>query len=205
MACRGCKGIGRAHVLVLCVALALVGCATPQPRFDYSKEPDPRQAEYVVGPSDVLRINVWKTPDLSVEATVRPDGTITLPLVGDVIAAGRTPSLLRAEIKRRLTAFLRDDNQAIEVIVETVNSYHFSVAGNVEHSGLFSTRHYVTVSEAIALAGGANRYADLERVILLRQGSTGARTLPINLKEIYSGKHPEMDLVVAKEDRIFVP
>lgn len=187
------------------MALALVGCATPQPRFDYSKEPDPRQAEYVVGPSDVLRINVWKTPDLSVEATVRPDGTITLPLVGDIVASGRTPSLLRGEIKRRLTTFLRDDNQAIEVIVEQVNSYRFSVAGNVEHSGLFSTKHYVTVSEAIALAGGANRYADLERVILLRQGNTGARTLPINLRDVYSGKHPEMDLVVAKEDRIFVP
>lgn len=205
MARRGCKCISRARGLALSLALALVGCATAQPRFDYSKEPDPRQSEYVVGPSDVLRINVWKTPDLSVEATVRPDGTITLPLVGDVIAAGRTPSLLRAEIKRRLTAFLRDDNQAIEVIVQTVNSYRFSVAGNVEHSGLFSTKHYVTVSEAIALAGGANRYADLERVILLRQGTTGARTLPINLKEVYSGKHPEMDLVVAKEDRIFVP
>jgi polysaccharide export outer membrane protein len=187
------------------MALALVGCATSQPRFDYTKEPDPRQSEYVVGPADVLRINVWKTADLSVEATVRPDGTITLPLIGDVIAAGRTPSVLRAEIKRRLTAFLRDDNQAIEVIVATVNSYRFSVAGNVEHSGLFSTKHYVTVSEAIALAGGPNRYADLERVILLRKGATGTRTLPINLKEVYSGKYPEMDLVVDKEDRIFVP
>ncbi len=159
----------------------------------------------MVGPADVLRINVWKTPDLSVEATVRPDGTITLPLIGDVDAAGQTPSLLRAEIKRRLTTFLRDDNQAIEVIVQTVNSYRFAVAGNVEHAGLFSTKHYVTVSEAIALAGGANRYADLERVTLLRQSKSGTRSLPINLKEVYSGKRPEMDIVVAKEDRIFVP
>lgn len=205
MAPRVPRWCGRTRGFVLSMALALVGCATPQPRFDYSKEPDPRQAEYVVGPADVLRINVWKTPDLSVETTVRPDGTITLPLVGDIVAAGRTPSVLRGEIKRRLTTFLRDDNQAIEVIVETVNSYRFSVAGNVEHAGLFTTKHYVTVSEAIALAGGANRYADLERVILLRQGPTGARTLPINLRDVYSGKRPEMDLVVAKEDRIFVP
>jgi polysaccharide export outer membrane protein len=189
----------------LCLAVCLLGCATPLPGFDYSKELDPRQSEFLVGPSDVLRINVWKTPDLSVDVTVRPDGTITLPLIGDVTAAGRTPSLLRAEIKRKLTAFLRDDNPAIEVIVETVNSYRFTVAGNVEHSGLFTTKYFVTVTEAIALAGGPNRYADLDRVLVLRQTATGARSIPVSLNEIYSGRHPEMDLVIVKEDRIFVP
>ena len=175
----------------LCLALSVVGCATPLPGFDYSKEPDPRKSEFVVGPSDVLRINVWKTPDLSVEVTVRPDGTITLPLIGDVTAAGRT-------------AFLRDDNP-VEVIVETVNSYRFTVAGNVEKSGMFTTKHYVTVTEAVALAGGPNRYADLDQVLILRQSPTGARSIPVNIKEIYSGRHPEMDVVILKEDRIFVP
>jgi polysaccharide export outer membrane protein len=189
----------------LCLAVSALGCATALPSYDYSKEPDPRQSEFVVGSSDVLRINVWKTPDLSVECTVRPDGTITLPLIGDVIAAGRTPSLLRGEIKRKLTTFLRDDNPAIEVIVETVNSYRFTVAGNVEKSGMFNTKHYVTVTEAVALAGGPNRYADLDRVLILRQSPTGARAIPVSLKEIYSGRHPEMDLVLVKEDRIFVP
>jgi polysaccharide export outer membrane protein len=188
----------------LCLALSVVGCATPLPGFDYSKEPDPRKSEFVVGPSDVLRINVWKTPDLSVEVTVRPDGTITLPLIGDVTAAGRTPSELRDEIKRKLTAFLRDDNP-VEVIVETVNSYRFTVAGNVEKSGMFTTKHYVTVTEAVALAGGPNRYADLDQVLILRQSPTGARSIPVNIKEIYSGRHPEMDVVILKEDRIFVP
>ncbi|MGC9982315.1 MAG: polysaccharide biosynthesis/export family protein [Polyangia bacterium] len=189
----------------LCLAVCLLGCATPLPSFDYSKELDPRQAEFLVGPSDVLRINVWKTPDLSVDVTVRPDGTVTLPLIGDVTATGRTPSQLRDEIKRKLTAFLRDDNPAIEVIVETVNSYRFTVAGNVEHSGLFTTKYFVTVTEAIALAGGPNRYADLDRVLILRQTGTGARSIPVSLNEIYSGRHPEMDLVIVKEDRIFVP
>ena len=189
----------------LCLAVSALGCATALPSFDYGKEPDPRQSEFVVGPSDVLRISVWKTPDLSVDCTVRPDGTITLPLIGDVIAAGRTPSLLRGEIKRKLTAFLRDDNPAIEVIVETVNSYRFTVAGSVEKPGLFATKHYVTVTEAVALAGGPNRYADLDKVLILRQSPTGARAIPVNLKEIYSGRHPEMDLVIVKEDRIFVP
>jgi polysaccharide export outer membrane protein len=186
------------------LALLLLGCATAGPGFDYSKEPDPRQSEFVVGPSDVLRINVWKTPDLSVDVTVRPDGTITLPLIGDVAASGRTPSALRDEIKHKLTAFVRDDNP-VEVIVETVNSYRFTVAGNVEKSGMFTTKHYVTVTEAVALAGGPNRYADLDKVLILRQSAGGARTIPVNIKEIYSGRHPEMDVVILKEDRIFVP
>lgn len=189
----------------LCLAVSVLGCGTALSSYDYSKELDPRQSEFVVGPSDVLRINVWKTPDLSVECTVRPDGTITLPLIGDVIAAGRTPSLLRGEIKRKLTTFLRDDNPAIEVIVESVNSYRFTVAGNVEHSGLFTTKYFVSLTEAIALAGGPNRYADLDRVLVLRQSATGAHAIPVSLNEIYSGRHPEMDLMIVKEDRIFVP
>ena len=192
-------------VFALSLALSVLGCGTSLPRFDYSKEPDPRQSEFVVGPSDVLRISVWKTPDLSVDVTVRPDGTITLPLIGDLTAAGRTPSQLRSEIKRKLTTFLRDDNPTVEVIVETVNSYRFTVAGNVEHSGLFTTKHYVTVTEAIALAGGFNRYADLDKVLILRQTGTSARAIPVNVKEIYSGRHPEMDVVIVREDRIFVP
>ena len=189
----------------LSLALSVLGCGTSLPSFDYSKEPDPRQSEFVVGPSDVLRISVWKTPDLSVDVTVRPDGTITLPLIGDVTATGRTPSQLRGEIKRKLTTFLRDDNPTVAVIVETVNSYRFAVVGNVEHSGLFSAKHYVTVTEAIALAGGPNRYAELDKVLILRQAGTSARSVPVNLTEIYSGRHPEMDVVILREDRVFVP
>jgi polysaccharide export outer membrane protein len=189
----------------LSLALSVLGCGTSLPSFDYSKEPDPRQSEFVVGPSDVLRISVWKTPDLSVDVTVRPDGTITLPLIGDVTATGRTPSQLRGEIKRKLTTFLRDDNPTVEIIVETVNSYRFAVIGSVEHSGLFSAKHYVTVTEAIALAGGPNRYAELDKVLILRQAGTSARSVPVNLREIYSGRHPEMDVVILREDRVFVP
>lgn len=190
---------------------ALVGfslvpaCATALPPVDYSKEPDPRQSEYVVGPSDVLKVNVWKAPDLSVEVTVRPDGTVTLPLIGDLKAAQRTPSQLRVEIKRRLSAFLKDDNPAIEVIVAEANSYRFTVAGNVERAGLFTSKHYVTVSEALALAGGPNRYADLDQVVVVRHDKEGFRTIPISLKLVYSGQRPDMDLVILTADRIFVP
>ncbi len=159
----------------------------------------------MVGPSDVLKVNVWKAADLSVEVTVRPDGTVTLPLIGDLKAAQRTPSQIRAEIKRRLSTFLKDENPAIEVIVAEANSYRFTVAGNVERAGLFTAKHYVTVSEALALAGGPNRYADLEQVVIVRHDRQGTRTIPVSLKRIYSGQRPDMDVVILPEDRIFVP
>jgi polysaccharide export outer membrane protein len=150
-----------------------------------------------------LRINVWKTPDLSVEVTVRPDGTITLPLIGDVTAAGRTPSELRDEIKRKLTISAR--RQPSRGHRGNRQQLPLHRGGNVEKSGMFTTKHYVTVTEAVALAGGPNRYADLDKVLILRQSPTGARSIPVNIKEIYSGRHPEMDVVILKEDRIFVP
>src|SRR6476619_2812610 len=77
-------------------SLFFSACGHKQPRYDYAAEPDPRKQEYVIGPSDVLRISVWRNPDLSGDAIVRPDGTITLPLVGDLRAAGRTPGQIRA-------------------------------------------------------------------------------------------------------------
>src|SRR5216684_1904340 len=77
-------------LLVAVAGGALLGCATTNYNYDYASEPDLRRREFLLGPSDVLRVVVWHNADLSVDATVRPDGTITLPLVGDVRAAGRT-------------------------------------------------------------------------------------------------------------------
>src|SRR5262249_28756560 len=78
------------------------------PAFDYSKEPDPRKREFVLGTSDQVRINVWKNPKLSTDARVRPDGTITMPLIGDLPAAGRTPSELQKEITAKLSSYVRE-------------------------------------------------------------------------------------------------
>src|SRR5579863_7052400 len=94
-------------VLAAAAAGAGAGCATPRPPFDYAAEPDPRRGGFLLGPSDVLKVNVWHNPDLSVEAIVRPDGTITMPLVGDVRAAGRTPADVRNEITARLKAYVK--------------------------------------------------------------------------------------------------
>lgn len=183
---------------------AVVGCAS-NVSFDYAQEPDPRRAEFVIGPSDILRINVWHMPDLSGDAKVRPDGNLTMALIGDLPAAGRTPSALRAEIESRLKSFVKDDSVQVTVALSEVNSYRFTVAGYAEHPGLFTAHQFVTVTEAIALAGGPSRYASLSKVVLIRSSAIGPRRIPIDLAAIYSGEHPEMNLVVVAGDTIHLP
>jgi polysaccharide export outer membrane protein len=194
-------------IVMLTLTLALLGgCATARPHYDYGSEPDPRHAEYVLGPSDVLRITVWKNPDLSTEATVRPDGTISLPLVGDLRASGRTPAQLRAEIVQRLGTYLKDDSAVVTVAVTGINSYRFLVTGNVERPGAYSANHFVTASEALALAGGPNRFADVDGTLIIRLDATGkVRRIPIDYAAIMSGMRPEQDLPLLPGDRVYVP
>jgi polysaccharide biosynthesis/export protein len=188
---------------LITLVLALCGCGPEA--YDYSKEPDPRKKEFVIGPSDALRINVWKNPELSGDARVRPDGTITIPLVGDIEAAGKTPGQLKTEIARRLAAYVKDENAAVSIAVTEVNSYRFTVSGNVEHAGIFTSRYYVTIAEAIALAGGLNKFASPRKLVVVRQQPGGVRRIPIDFNRISSGEHPEENLALLSGDTLFVP
>jgi len=201
-----------AAILMMAVALLVgasaVGCAARQPQggtsYVEAARNDPRKQPYVVGPSDVLRITVWKDPNLSTEGAVGPGGTITMPLVGELPAAGHTVKQIQEEAARRLAAFVKD--AVVTVAVVEVNSYRFTVAGNVERRGLFSPRYYVTVSEAIALAGGPNRYASPANVVVIRPAEGGgAQRIAIDYEQILSGKSPAQDIVVVAGDTVLVP
>src|SRR5262245_12820854 len=108
--------------LLLACGSLLVACGAPAVHYDYAREPDPRRSEYVIGVADHLDIKVWKNPDLSTGAIVRPDGTITLPLVGDLRAAGKTPSQLKGDIAKALTAYIRDEGAVVTIAVTGINS-----------------------------------------------------------------------------------
>jgi polysaccharide export outer membrane protein len=192
--------------LLLALGCGAAACATPHPYYDYKSEPDPRTHEYVVGPSDVLRVNVWRNADLSGETIVRPDGTISLPLIGDLIAAGRTPSQIRAEIAQRLATFVKDESAVVTLSVNAINSYRFVVSGNVEKAGSFGANHYVTVSEAVAMAGGPNRFANPDQMVIIRnEGTRGRRRIPVDYAAILDGSHPEQDLTLLAGDTLYVP
>jgi polysaccharide export outer membrane protein len=195
-------------VLVMGVALAAGAgaCTTPRPFYDYASEPDPRKQPFVLGPSDVLRVTVWKNVDLSGDVTVRPDGTIVLPLVGELRAAGRTAAEVRADVAKRLETFIKEDANNVTVSVSAINSYRFIVNGNVERIGAYTSNHYVTVSEAIALAGGPNRFADPDQTVIIRDdGTKGKKRIPVDYPAILKGKNPEHDLPLIAGDIVYVP
>ena len=183
----------------------MAGCPKPRPNYNYAAEPDPRKLEFVLGPSDVMKITVWHNPDLSGDVTVRPDGTITMPLVGDVRATGRTPAEVRAEITQRLAKYIKDESATVTIAVTAINSYRFVISGNVERGGSFSANHYLTLTEAIALAGGPNRFATAEDMVIIRSDARGHRRIPIDYPAILKGTRPDQDLPILSGDTIYVP
>jgi polysaccharide biosynthesis/export protein len=199
--------VSRRMISVLALAWPLLsGCPHQGKPYNYSIEPDPRKTEFVLGPSDVLHINVWKNPDLSGDTVVRPDGTITLPLVGDIEASGRTSAEVRAEITQRLAQFIKDDSAVVTVAITAINSYRFTVSGNIERPGTFNASHFVTISEAMALAGGPNRYADPEDTVVIRtDAKNGTRRIPIDYPAMLAGKRPEQNIPLLPGDVLYVP
>lgn len=194
-------------VWIASLFLGAVACSTRNRQatalYAEAAREDPRGRPYVIGVSDVVRVTVWKDPNLSTDAVVRPDGTVTLPLIGEVVASGRTAVALQKEIATRLSAFVKD--AVVTVAIEEVNSYRFTVAGNVEHPGLFTSRYYLTVSEALALAGGPNRYASTNNMVIVRNGGGRTLRIPIDYDAILSGESPEQDIVILPGDAVRVP
>lgn len=189
--------------LLLLLTSAVLGACGPSiyETYAYGKEYDPRKHEYVIGVTDNISIQVYKSPDLSLpNATVRPDGVVTVPLVGDVIVAGKPPSQVREELKKRFSEFVKD--ATVNVTVTAFNSYRFLVAGAVNKSGSFTQKFYITVSEAIAMAGGPNKFAG-DQIIIYRAGKDGhIREIPVSFKTIMGGKRPDMDVAIVAGDSV---
>jgi polysaccharide export outer membrane protein len=163
----------------------------------------------VLGVGDVVAINVWgaDNKDLNTEATIRPDGTITMPLVGDLKAGGETPTSLKANIKAKLGDFVKVQGSEITVALKTWRSYRFTVQGEVVKTGVFTTDQYVTVADAIALAGGPTRFARRDGVVLTRTDpkTKATKRIPFDYDTIASGKRPEMNIFVLPGDTIYIP
>lgn len=200
----------RAFVVVLLIGLVVGACRPKIPNYPYEKEPDPRSKELVLGAGDTIAINVWENRDLNTEATIRPDGTITMPLVGDLKAAGETPSSLKAQITAKLVDFvkLQQGTDLVTVAVREWRSYRFTVQGEVTRQGNFTANHFVTVAEAIAMAGGVSRFAKRHEVVVFREDPRapgGKRKIPIDYDLVLSGKRPDMNIWILPNDTIYVP
>lgn len=159
---------------------------------------------YVIGDDDVLAINVWNEPDLKQAVPVRPDGKISLPLIGDIQAAGRTPSQLREEIAAKLQTYITHPD--VTVIVQQIKSKKFNILGRVMKPGAYPLSTTTTVLDAIALAGGFQDFAKQKDIYILREiAGGGENRFRFNYKDVIKGKNREQNINLEPNDTIVVP
>ena len=194
-------------LLIACSALAQQ--ALPPAKIDgrapdashVAKEPS---SDYVIGSEDVLAVNIWKEPELSKTVPVRPDGKITLPLIGDIQASGLTPRALQSNISTGLQSYV--SNPEVTVIVQEVKSQKFNIVGEIAKPGSYSLTDPTTVLDAIAVGGGLRDFAKGRRIYVLRTNSDGTHArFPFDYKQVIEGKKLSENIQLRPGDTVVVP
>jgi polysaccharide export outer membrane protein len=157
---------------------------------------------YVIGASDVLTITVWKEPTLSGSLLVRPDGMVSVPLLGDVLASGLTPLQLADQIAKKLKKYIQDPN--VSVVLTQINSKKIYLLGEVAKKGPVEMTPGMTLLEAISSAGGLTDYANTKKMYILRDDAGKHEKIPVHYKEALKG-NSELNLVLKSGDTIVVP
>lgn len=203
---------------VLCMGLAICGSSgfgmawadsgmmgtTAQSKFIVT-------SDYIIGPQDVLEISVWRNPDLSRQVTVRPDGKISLPLIGDVKAVGGTTGQLKDAITEKLKEY--KENPTVAIVVQQVNSYFIYVQGAVGQQGRFPLLTKTSLIQALTLAGGLAPDAVRSRVVVFRMNGEGSepQRMMVNYDDIIlrGGENFELQpgdtIVVPSETMVLLP
>jgi polysaccharide export outer membrane protein len=192
--------LGAAGTRTLGIPQAAESSSPAQSSAAATVETDPA---YKIGPQDVLRIDVWKEPEISRAVPVRPDGKITLPLLNDVQAAGLTPQQLAAKISEGLKKFITSPQ--VTVGVTEINSRRIFVNGEVTRPGAFPLIPNMTVLQALSSSGGFTQFARVKNIYVLRMEDGKQVKHPFNYKEAISGKRPEQNITLEGGDIIVVP
>ena len=159
------------------------------------------EAEYRIGPQDMLQIDVWKEPEITRTIPVRPDGKISLPLLNDVQAAGLTSLELAATIREDLKKYL--NNPQVTVTVMAINSRRVYVTGEAGRPGALPLLPNMTVLQALSSSGGFSQFAKTKNIYILRQEGGKQVKIPFNYKGVLAGKKP--DILLQPGDVIVVP
>jgi polysaccharide export outer membrane protein len=202
----GLRWVGNAAV-----TLIVVGCASvsevPQPADGAAQALANVEGDYRIGLDDRVQVNVWRNPELSVIAPVRPDGKISVPLIGEVEAGGQTPSEVAENIRKRLSAYIREPNVA--VILTELRSHEFlsrvRVTGAVRTPRSMPHRQGMTVLDVVLEAGGVNDFASPNRTKLYRKLKDKTEVFAIELGDILNKGRLETNLLLRPGDVITVP
>jgi len=192
---------------LLCSMLFQAGCLGPMATTEYREYDAP--AGFLLGPEDELEITVWKNLDLSRTTTIRPDGLISMPLIGDIQAAGLTADALAQRITERLKQYFAT-TPAVSVIVKTTNSYSVYVLGEVVKPGKFQLKSYVTVLQAISMAGGFTAFASKNKLRIVRVIEDAGHKrkevhIPLRYDDLVNGRGEPGNIVLVNGDTVVVP
>lgn len=178
--------------------------AQTSPAPPNAANPKAHDSSYIIGNDDKLAISVWKEPDLTRAILVRSDGKISLPLVGEIQATGRTPLQLEMDISTRLRNYITVPE--VTVIVEAINSKKYNILGQVGRPGAYALTLSTTIMDAIAAAGGFKDFAKTKGVYILRLQPDGTQTrLNFNYKDFIKGKNLDQNVKIEPQDTIIVP
>jgi polysaccharide export outer membrane protein len=191
------------RAVMFAAVLSFSACGAARPSYDFEAE---RRAAstYVVGAGDVLQIRAWKNDALSQRVVVRPDGYITLPLVGEVRAGGRGAQAIGAEIATRASQFYVEP-PVVAVEVAELHSYRVYVLGEVARPGELAPRGPITVLQALALAGGFTRFAAPDDTVIVRHDAHGTRRIPFVYRQVVENGDLRENLPLVSDDVVVVP
>ncbi|WP_291318770.1 polysaccharide biosynthesis/export family protein [Desulfonatronospira sp.] len=192
---------GKAYLFFL--GILFLALAVPHAQAETIRNIQADSESYVIGKGDVLEIVIWQEPDLSREVKVRVDGRISMPLVDDVMAAGKTPMDLKQTVTGRLSRFIQEPE--VTVIVRNQISKSYYVLGEVRQVGEFALEKDLTLMQAITRAQGFTEWANKRNLVLFRQSGDSEERIDINYRDIVSGSAPEQNLRIQPGDTLVVP
>ena len=209
----GMTGCGHRRTFLLGSAIVILGIISVWGCSGLSKEvleqasrPGPK--EFLLGAEDVLEVTVWRNQDLSRTVVIRPDGMISLPLIGDVHASGFTAAQVADRVAKRLTEF--KENPSVSVSVREVNSYFIYVTGEVTRAGKYPLKSFASVLQGVSLAGGFTPFASKNKMMVVRtvKSSNGEEhqiQIPVRYEDLFKGGGDIGNFTLMSGDTIVVP
>lgn len=192
--------------LILCIVVLLGGCATraavAPPKTVQAQLEKPGD-DYIIGSGDILDISLWKDEAMTRQVTVRTDGKIVFPLIGEITAAGRPVAEVKKEMVEKLKEYVPEP--VLTVDVKQINSMIVYVTGRVNHAGRFPVNTPVTVLQAISMAGGLNAFAKRSKIKVFRQEDGKTVTFPFDYDEVVDGENLQQNIVLKRGDVVVVP
>jgi len=165
--------------------------------------PEMATKDYIIGPGDMLDISVWNNQELTRSVTVLPDGKISYPLIGEVLAAGKTLAVLETELKDKIDDFV--PNPSLSVVVREVNSMLIYVIGKVNTPGRFALNTNMNVLQAISMAGGLNTFAKENKIKIFREVKGKTDIFQFEYDDVIEGKNLEQNIRLERGDVVVVP